>query len=62
MGDESVPKKVKHGVEETDGHLIVFASDDIEFDKDDFIKAYLDHRATLKMLVVFDTGVRNENG
>ena len=62
LGDESVPNKVKQGVEDTDGDLIIFASNDIEFDKDDFMKAYLDHKETSKELIVFDTGVRNENG
>jgi len=62
LGDESVPKKVKQGVAETDGSYFVFASNDIEFDKDDFIKAFIDSWNNSKDLVVFDTGVRNEHG
>jgi glycosyltransferase involved in cell wall biosynthesis len=62
LGDETVPQKVKKGVAETDGYYIVFASNDVEFDKDDFIKAFIDSCNNSKNLIVFDTGVRNEHG
>jgi glycosyltransferase involved in cell wall biosynthesis len=61
LGEDSVPNKVAKGVSETDGGLIVFASNDIEFDKDDFMKAYLDHKQTTSELIVFNTGIKNED-
>lgn len=51
-GNDSVPIKIKRGVEETSGKYIVYASNDIEFEPDSLINA-LDSG---KGLVAFNTG------
>lgn len=52
-----VPKRVKQGVEETDGEMIVFASNDIEFHEDALMiaTAEFDRDETLGLLA-FNTG------
>lgn len=52
-----VPKRVKQGVEETDGEMIVFASNDIEFNEDALMiaTAEFDRDETLGLLA-FNTG------
>lgn len=58
-GEETVPVKIKKGVEETAGEYIVFAANDLEFDTDDLIKAVTLADDTCA-LVIFNTGAPNE--
>lgn len=59
-GDETVPVKVKKGYEKATGDLIVYGANDIEFTPNSLTRAVLDSKQ--KGLVVFDTGVRNNEG
>ena len=54
-----VPKRVAEGLEKSSGELIVFASNDIEFDPDSLILAVLESKN--KGLVAFNTGEVSED-
>ena len=56
--DETVPQKVKRGVEGCDkqNDYVVFAADDVQFSPNDFIQAYL-HMKDDHFLCAFNTGV-----
>lgn len=55
-GDDSVPVKVKRGVEQSKGKYIVFAANDIVFDKDCIINAINTSKEHNKALVSFNEG------
>jgi hypothetical protein len=55
-GDDSVPVKVKRGVEQSKGKYIVFAANDIVFDKDCIINAIDTSKEYNKALVSFNEG------
>lgn len=59
-GDETVPKKVALGLEQSNGEYIVYAANDMEFLPDSLRNAIIDSITYDKGLVSFDTGVRNE--
>lgn len=61
-GEGTVPEKVKHGVGKTSGDYVVYAANDIVFEKDSLYTAVLESLENGKRLVAFDTGVRNEHG
>jgi len=61
-GDETVPNKVKQGVNDTSGSLIVYAANDCEFTPDSLMLAVKEYMDTGKQLIAFDTGVRNDEG
>jgi glycosyltransferase involved in cell wall biosynthesis len=56
-GEETVPEKVKIGVQESNGYFICFAASDVIFDKDDFIKAVIKSQKVGYELLIFNTGV-----
>ena len=61
-GEETVPQKVKKGVEETKGEYICYMANDAEMTPDSLILAIKESIDNRKRLVAFDTGVRNEQG
>lgn len=61
-GEETVPIKVKKGVEETKGEYICYMANDTEMTPDSLILAIKESMDTGKSLIAFDTGVRNDEG
>jgi glycosyltransferase involved in cell wall biosynthesis len=60
-GDDTVPQKVKRGVEECDkqNDYVVFAADDVQFSPNDFIQAYLQlNKGDGYFLCAFNTGIK----
>lgn len=57
-GDETVPEKVKIGVQESNGHFVCFAASDVIFHSDDFIKAVIKSQKVGYELLIFNTGVQ----
>lgn len=55
-GDETVPEKVKKGFSQATGEWIIYASNDIEFEPDSLILAYIHAQKENKKLVAFNTG------
>lgn len=55
-GPETVPQKVKKGVEETDGEYIVYAANDLEFAPNAIWYALLDSVKNDKMHIAFNDG------
>lgn len=61
-GPETLPVKIKQGVEKSKADYIAFMSDDTEFTPDSLILNVWDSMTTGKELIAFDTGVRNKEG
>ena len=61
-GDETVPEKMKLGLEKSKGSYIAYMADDTEFTPYALILNVFESIKTGKGLVAFDTGVRNTEG